>query len=301
MLFLPNKRTGLLVGLAALIALGGLDAALLLSVRAVPSAWTMLAGLLLLASLPIALWLSYGVYGLWHARYIVGRNALVVDWGWRREVIPMARLGAVRVGEAELKAVRAPRWRWPGYVAGEQAQLEDRPIEFWATSAEPAQWVMLGYPGGWLVLSPPDPQTFIEALSFMRAEGAEETIEPESRRSGWLDWPLWSDRVALTLLALTSLSLLALLIYLTALFPTLPPTIALHFDGQGLPNRFGPPEGLFLLPIIGGIVWAVNTVGGLWLHQRAEERTGAYLLLGAALLTQALLWMATLGLLLAGS
>ncbi|MGH2522300.1 MAG: DUF1648 domain-containing protein, partial [Anaerolineales bacterium] len=75
---------------------------------------------------------------------------------------------------------------------------------------------------------------------------------------------------------------------------------ALHFDAQGEPDRFGPPAGLFILPLIAGLAWAANTLLGLWLYRRESERTGAYLLFGATVFVLALVWVAALGLLTAG-
>ena len=46
--------------------------------------------------------------------------------------------------------------------------------------------------------------------------------------------------------------------------------------------------------------WVLNTLGGLWLHQRDAERAGAYLLFGATVFVQALVWVAAIGLLTAG-
>jgi hypothetical protein len=45
----------------------------------------------------------------------------------------------------------------------------------------------------------------------------------------------------------------------------------------------------------------VNTLGGAWLHRLETERQAAYLLLGATLFVQALVWVATIGLLTAGN
>ena len=74
-----------------------------------------------------------------------------------------------------------------------------------------------------------------------------------------------------------------------------------EWPGQGQPDRFGPPTGLLILPAIAGLTWAVNTLGGAWLHRLETERQAAYLLLGATLFVQALVWVATIGLLTAGN
>src|SRR5258708_10007903 len=87
---------------------------------------------------------------------------------------------------------------------------------------------------------------------------------------------------------------LLLLGYLALISPQLPAQIALHFDASGLPDRFGPPAGLLILPAIAGLTWLVNTLGGLWLHRNNQERAATYLLLAATLFVQPLVWEASL-------
>jgi hypothetical protein len=157
--------------------------------------------------------------------------------------------------------------------------------------------VLLGYPGGWLAISPENPSAFLATLAELKTE---EVVEAESRSAQWLEWALWRDRLALGLIAAGGLALFALIAYLLIVYPQLPRVMALRFDGQGLPERFGPPGGLFLLPGIGALAWVFNTLGGAFLHRREAERPAAYLLFGATLFIQALLWVALIGLLTAG-
>ena len=112
---------------------------------------------------------------------------------------------------------------------------------------------------------------------------------------------LLHDRLALSLMGAGAAGALLLLGYLALISPQLPAQIALHFDARGLPDRFGPPAGLLILPAIAGLTWLVNTLGGLWLHRNPRERAAAYLLLAATLFVQALVWVATLSLLTAGN
>jgi hypothetical protein len=303
MIFSPPKATGLTFGLAALFGLGGLGGLSLIFIRAAaPSLLTFTAFVLLIAIGLALVALAYGVFGLVRARYILSRNALVVEWGWRREVIPMEALGEVEAGAAidPARKLRPRGLVWPGCVTGFAPWGEGDDVEVLAATDSLAGLVLIEYPGGGLALSPADPAAFVQTLNALRAEGVEDVIEPESRRAGLADWPIWRDRPAAALILLCGLSVVALVGYITLIYPQLPPQLALHFDAQGQPNRFGPPAGLFLLPTIAGLVWFVNTLGGLWLHRRVAERTGAYLLFGATAFAQGLLWVATIGLLTAG-
>ncbi len=302
MIFAPPKSTGLAIGLIASALILGLDLLLVALVRAAPlSLLTFIFICLLLVSVPILIGIGYRSYGLARARYVLSRNALVVEWGRRREVIPMELIGEVRAGADYAGQLRPSGITWPGCVAGRAAVSDLGEVEFLAAAEQPGL-VLIHHvrAGGWLAISPPEPQAFLQAFAELRAEGVEDRIEPESVRPGFEQWTLWRDRIALGLIIVGGASVLLLIGYLLVIFPQLPPEIALHFNAQGQPDRFGAPTGLFLLPIIAGIAWTLNTLGGLWLYRRETERAGAYLLFSATVFVQTLVWVAAIGLLTAG-
>jgi len=300
MIFAPPRFPGLPLGLATLALLVYADLYLFTTATSTPpSPLTLVFIILLLLSLPLLAWLGYRCLALARARYVVGRNALVIEWGGRREVIPLDSIGEVRLGAELAERLRPRGLGWPGYVAGSMESASLGGIEFLAATPQPGL-VLVQYPAGWLALSPTDPEAFLTALNARTAEGMEEPVAPESLRPDLPQWPLWRDRLALALILLSGLSVLALIGYLTLIYPQLPAQIALHFDAHGQPDRFGPPTGLFLLPVIAGVAWALNTLGGVWLHRNETERAGAYLIFGATAFVQGLVWVATVGLLTAG-
>jgi hypothetical protein len=302
MIFTPPKATGLTSGLGGFVLVLGLDGFLVFLIRRGPPSLLAFLGLcLLLASLPALGWLAFQLVGLIRARYVVSRNALVVDWGTRREVIPLPAISALHSG-AEVRGDLRPRGvTLPGLAVGTGEAHELGEVEFLSTTvASPADLILLQHPGGWLALSPADPHAFREAFEAARAAGPTDAIEPESLTLAVLAWELWREPLALALIAGGALAALALTGYLSSIFPLLPPEIALHFGPGGQPDRFGPPAGLFILPAIGALAWLVNTAGGAWLHRRPADRAGAYLLFGATVFVQALTWAAAIGLLTAG-
>ena len=300
MIFAPPKSTGLGIGVLAIAVVLGLDLLLVALVRAAPLAFpTFIFICLLIASVPVLVWIVYRCYGLARARYVLSRNALVVEWGGRREVIPMELIGEVRAGADHAGQLRPSGITWPGGGVGWAAVPDLGEVEFLAAAEQPGL-ILIHYPNGWLAISPADSQTFLQSFAELHAEGVEDHIEPESMRPGFEQWSLWRDRIALGLILVGGASVLLLVGYLLAIFPQLPPEIALHFNAHGQPDRFGAPAGLFLLPVIAGIAWTLNTLGGLWLHRRETERAGAYLLFSATVFVQALVWVATIGLLTAG-
>jgi hypothetical protein len=302
MVFHPPRSTGLALGLGALLILLGVDAALLVVLRANPLAPAGFISLLLLvASLPVVAWLVYRGYGLLRSRYVLSRNAIVVEWGDRRIVLPMALLDEVRAGaEVDAPVVRPTGLTWPGSVVGTATVAGLGEVEFLAATEKPGL-VLLRHAESWLAISPANPTAFLDSLQTFRAEGPSVEIEPESVIPALQRWAVLQDRLALALIGVGGVSVLLLLGYLALVAGRLPAEIALHFDGQGAPDRFGPPTGLLILPAIAGFTWVANTVVGLWLHRRPTERAASYLLLGATLFVQALVWVATIGLLTAGN
>lgn len=300
MVFSPPKSTGLAFGLGGIALLLLLDIGLVALIRATSlSILTFIYFCLLLLSLIAIAWLGYRSYGLARARYVLSRNALVTEWGERRELLPMQAIEEVRAG-AEFEGRLRPRglW-WPGCMVGRADIPALGFVEFFAAS-DKAGIVLVGHTNGWLAISPSEPQAFIQIFTERRLEGISAHVESESRRARLERWAVRRDRLAVGLIALGGLSVLLLVGYLLLIFPQLPPEIALHFNAQGQPDRFGPPTGLFILPFIGGLAWVLNTLGGLWLHHRESERAGAYLLFGATVFVQALVWVAVSGLLTAG-
>lgn len=98
----------------------------------------------------------------------------------------------------------------------------------------------------------------------------EDQAEPEATHLQ--RWSLWRDRLALALIALSGLSTLALAGYLAV-----------------IARR--PLE----LPLGAGVIWFVNTLGGVWLHRRPADQAGAYLLFGATAIVQVFAWVAAIG------
>ena len=301
MVFHPPRATGLILGLGVVLALLGLDVGFGLVLRNNPlSLAGFLSLLLLLVGLPVMAVVGYRTYALLRSRYVLSRNAIVVEWGSRRIVLPMHLLDEVRAG-AEVQADLRPRGlTWPGSVFGTGHVDGLGEVEFLAAVEKPGL-VLLRHAEAWLAISPADPRAFLAALAAARAEGPQEDVEPESIIPAVQRSLLLHDRLALVLIAAGAAGAVLLLGYLTLISPQLPGQIALHFDARGVPDRFGAPAGLLILPLIAGLTWLVNTLGGLWLHRNSRERAAAYLLLTATLFVQALVWVATLSLLTAGN
>jgi hypothetical protein len=325
--FEPDKTRGLQIGAGLLVGLAALAALAMFILVAQPLGLLSLIPLLVLGlSLSLLVWVGWRVYGLVTARYKLDGDSLTVQWGRWRETIPLADIEDRHLA-TEFEGELSPRGpSWPGLVVSRVDHPVLGAVQFLATTAEKAGLVLLGYSGGWLALSPPDPAAFLEALRERQAAlpapvGAEiETAEPPEAPLGppyeeiaapaavrfslaRLDpraWPLWRDRLALGLIAAAGLATLALAVYLWVILPQLPAQIALRFDAQRQPVQFGAPEGLWLLAALAAAIWLLNTLLGALFHRRAEDRPLAYVLFGGTLFMAALAWGATIGILTAG-
>jgi len=279
MIFTPSKTTGLAVAGAAVVVAAGLGLGALALLRAALSPLAAFLALCVLAAAAAAVaFVGYRSYGLARGRYVLSRNALVVEWGWRRELIPMAAIHGLRAvtEPAALAMLRPRRLAWPGCLVGQADFPEWGPVEFLA-GANSQGLVVVEHDGHSLALSPADPQAFVQAFADLQSQGPIAAIEPESVVPGFQRWSLWQDRLALSLIAVGGLGVLGLWSYLQPAGPS------------------AWPVDLLPLPFLASIAWLVNTGLGLGLRRRPAERPMAYLLLAATLFVQALLWAAAAG------
>ena len=121
MVFYPPKRLGILVGLIVLACLVGLQALLVSGVmRQEPSLGMFFTALLAMPSLAVlGLW-SFWFVELAALRYVLDRNALVIEYGSARHTVPLPKIDRVYAG-SELEPVLPLRGvGWPGFLKGRQ-------------------------------------------------------------------------------------------------------------------------------------------------------------------------------------
>src|SRR5687768_9415494 len=106
-----------------------------------------------------------------------------------------------------------------------------------------------------------------------------------------------ADRAAQVTLALAAALNLLLFLYLAVQAGRLPAEVPLHFNRLGQVDRFGPPAGLFIIPLAGLLAWLINGVVGWWFYLARQERPVALVLWAAAVVVQVAAWAAVLGLL----
>lgn len=228
----------------------------------------------------LALCFAYWTYGCWSLHYGLDRNALTIGWAGNRYRVPLKEITGLAPGSI---SGLSGLW-WPGHRIGQGAD-----ILVFATEG-PATLVTT--PAQTYAISPPDPATFAEELVIRARLGPTEELTPEVAR--WWPWelPIWQDRTALVLLALSFALNIALFAHQALAMPSLPDLVPVHFTPLGLVDRAGARGELFEIPVGGFVLLIANTTLAALL--RRVEPFAAYAALGAGLVIQILLWGAWL-------
>jgi len=296
----PNRTLGLAIGFTVLVVMVAADVLFALILGRTPVNWlTPLWVALILFSLPLIVFIAYRALSLFNAKYIITQNAMVIVWGWVREIIPMGEINTLTHGKL-VSARPAPRglW-WPGCLVGRgRAEGVGQPSElaYFATAPQEEQ-LFVATEARTYVISPGDINQFLAEFEGERQKGITEPIPFASHRPAFYEWDLWRDRWAAILIGVGLALPFVLMIAIALRIPSLPSSIPLHFTIEGQPDRIGAPVGLFILPLIGGLVWLFNSLAGAILHIRRAERPAAYLLWLGSSLVQVFLWVAAIGLL----
>jgi hypothetical protein len=226
--------------------------------------------------------LAYRIYALQTASYILEREGIQVRWGLRSEDIPMDEVLWVHPA-AELSApLPLPALRWPGAVIGKRQLAGGGEVEYLAGNFR--DMLYIATPGGGMVISPADPDRFLEVFQRFTEMGSLSPLPARSVYPTFLLARVWSSRPARFLL-LTCLTLgLALLIWVLL---SIQGTSQVHlgFQPDGSPGNLVPAIRLILLPLMNGFFFLVALFLGVLFFRRDASRPMAYILWLASVLT----------------
>ena len=288
-----GRGFGIGLGLMCSILLG--NAALIGVAASRPVTFgTFLVGIATTLGLILVGLIAYWVYGLAGASYRLDRNALIIHWGTSQQIIPTGAIERVFTGEDIKGEVHFYGGRWPGHWVGYGELEHGGPTLFYATRPLREQ-IFVATPGLIYALSPARRDAFLDSLQQRVEMGPTQAVDQSTQRPRVLDWPIWRDWLGLALLGVGTLALASLLAIVSYRFPSLPALIPLHFGPSGAPDRLGPRSQLFRVPLIGLLTLILNGALGAVLYRRS--RLASYLLWGATVLIQVLVWTATLAIL----
>jgi hypothetical protein len=294
--WLTDKRTGTQTGLLFIVGLVVLDIFCLIGMTTRPiGPLTFVLAIIILGSIPLLALIGYQLYGLARSGYDVDRNAVTIQWGPIKQIVPVESIQRIMLGtEVEGRVEYFRGWRWPGLMQGQGYLSEAELTVFYAATSLPQQLILVT-PSISYAISPTDTAGFIESIKARYELGPTQAVEQTTEHPAFFDWPLWNDRVAHYLL-ITGATMCLLLFGLVSLrFPNLPASLPLHYNALGLPDRNGPATQVFLLPFIGLLALGANTLLGGLFYRR--EQVAAYLLWGGTIVVQVLLWIGTVNLL----
>jgi hypothetical protein len=255
---------------------------------------TFIVGLSVFLGFLLVALIAYWVYGLASASYLLDRNALIINWGTSKQVIPTDAIEQVFTGDEIAGDIRFYGGRWPGHWVG-YGELPDAGATLFYATRPLAEQIFVVTPGLVYAISPANREDFLESFQKRLQMGPTQAMEQSSKRPSVLDWAIWQDPLGLALLGVGILGLVALVGLLTFRFPNLPMLMPLHFAASGSPDRLGPRIEVFLLPLIGLLSLLVNGVlGGI---SYRHHRVASYMLWSSSILIQLLVWAATFGIL----
>lgn len=227
--------------------------------------------------------------GYFVLRYRFDRDALVIRWLGREEIVPFANVEGIFAGPRLGQPMRARGWNWPGYHVGVGRTRSMGLVRYYTTTSAPDDIALIVTRGVTYAVSPADPSAFRRQL-IRRVEDSD-PVAPgvEPRGQAWA--PALRD-ASLPLLLVAVLALLAVSVgYIGLRWDGLPETIPLHFAADGTADQTGPREQVFRVPAIGAAIATLNL--GLGMAVYARERAAARMLWTASVVVQVLVVVAT--------
>lgn len=293
--WITDHHIGSQTGVLFIIAIAMFDVILIGLIATNPiSLITFIAGLLTIFTLPLISLIGYQLIGLSRSGYALDRNALTIQWGWIKQIVPTAVIQRIVLGAEVEGRIKFRGWRWPGLMVGQGEVPEAGFTLFYATVPLAEQLIVIT-PTISYAISPTDVAGFIESIKARYELGPTQELEQTSLRPPIFDWPLWRDRLMYGLETIGFVSCAALFAYVCVRYAHLPSKLPLHYTADGFVDRYGPPSQSFILPFIGLLALVGNSAIGLWIYRR--EKMAAYMLWGGMIFVQVLLWVGSINLL----
>lgn len=280
--FPPDKRKGLilLVGICILLILG-IAFLFFNATRAGAGSEFQVQVILGLVLIIPLVYLLFRAYSLYTMNYNLGRDGLVIKWGWRREDIPLNSIEWVRPASEMGFHIPKPWLILPGSLFGTRRVESLGLVEYVATQAETL--VLVAVEHKIFIISPEDPNAFMSTYTVINELGSLDPIDAQSVRPKALFLSIWNDQIARWTIIAGILSLVVLFTITTTIAESV--SMISWFGGDAAPS-----ERLYLLPILSGLIWAGDLVTGIFMYRRSSEnRLASYFLWVASILTSVLL------------
>jgi hypothetical protein len=235
-----------------------------------------------IAALVLVPWLVYRLYSLYRAKYTVERDGIHLQWGLRVVDIPMDRIEWIHpVRELEGK-LPLPPIRLPGAVIGTRKLEDGSVVEYMASTIDGLVLISLG--DRYFAVSPAEPGKFLDAYEKFTELGSLSPLDSKSVYPSFLLARFWNEKAARYLFLVGILLCMVLLGWVILIIPTRA-QVPLRLDPLGMGLEPVPSVRLLLLPVLSGLMFAVDFLGGLFFFRNPEGRTTAFIFWAAGVLT----------------
>lgn len=280
--FHPPRRTGTIFHL---VIIAGLSAAGIWGIWQTANA--QVAPQLILYLAPIILFILlvpifiYRLYALYRSRYTLQRDGIILQWGWRTEILPMDEVEWIHPGDDINTPLKPPFIHWPGAVLGNARYRRGPDVEFLASRKDPV--VVISSSEKYYAISPMHQEAFIHRYQQLIELGSLHPLPSQATRPRFVITQLWKRTPILILTSLGAGLSLSLLFWSLIVIPQRE-QVALGFTPQGIAHDPLPSVQLILLPILNALSYVGNLLIGLFLYRRDHNRPLAYLLWGSSVL-----------------
>ncbi len=288
--FPPARRLGLIFHAAAGVILLGAAVLVFLQVFQRETGQMFISGVLLsvLLACPVPL-LIYRGYALAQASYFLDRDGLRIRWGLRADDIPLPHIEWVRPADELGFHLPLPFLQWPGAVLGRRNVQGLGLVEFIASDVR--RLLLVATPEKIYAISPADDRNFVRTYRHIIELGSLTPIASRSILPAAFLQRVWTDRLARWMIIAGIGMTFLLLAAVILLIPT-HSTIFLGYNAARQPLEPVSPDRLLLLPFLGGVLYVIDLLAGLFFYRLNDQRLVAYILWGSSSLLPLLLLLA---------
>ena len=202
---------------------------------------------------------SYQIFLVLTTRFQLNRSALELQWGFRREVLPLDQVEWAHPVLDFDSPMPLPGFVLPFQYYGIRRIRGLGTVEFAATDRR--NMVLIRADNRHFVISPEDAYAFASEFEKLSALGPQEVVAPLSQTGRNLIGEILQDSMARKLFTAGIVGLLTLTAVSIALSATRPTITWITLE-------LVPSNGLLLLLLVGGLDWLLNTFLGGYFYLR---------------------------------
>lgn len=214
----------------------------------------------------LAVLIGYWAYALYHLRYVVDED-LVVVWGATRQVIPVGQIERIVLGR-KFGNPRMDGISWPGCCVGRGHVESIGEVLFYSAHRSPAELVYVSTPQATFGLSLADARGLARTVQAAQEQERGEPGRVMALHGTFPGQALLMDRRAVLLAGAALIVFLVAAGYIASRYLALPLTLPLPYPPAEGPQRVGQRSELLRLPAT-ALVWLIaGLVIAAWSHTR---------------------------------